>query len=1069
MAKLAQCPGPNELQQLAAGAVPTPRLDALAAHLEACPACLAKVQAIAPNDTLVDCLTKARTLVDGPDAAAIARLIGKLKQLPAAGATVAFACPQCRKTLRTRAEMAGKKSKCPGCGHAVVVPAPAASPATVSLAPTTAGEPAPRAGEEEAWDFLAPSQAADEIGRLGPYRILKVLGRGGMGVVFRAEDPSLKRIVALKAMLPTLAASPSAKKRFLREAQTAASIKHDHIVTIHQVGEDRGAPYLAMEFLHGEPLDARLKRDGALPVAEVLRIGAEMADGLAAAHDAGLIHRDIKPANVWLEDAPARRSAAGATPAPDARRPARVKILDFGLARATDDQANLTQSGAIIGTPAFMAPEQAQGKPVDGRCDLFSLGCVLYAMTTGRPPFKGTDTISTLMSVATDSPAPPQDINPTVPPELSDFILQLLAKNPADRPESAHEAAAALQALQAALDAHGSGGTQLMSRPPVRPSAARRSGRRWLIAGGLAGALAAVLLLAGVVFFLQTPTGTVRIEINDPQIEAVLTKTGAVVKGADKHDITASVGEHGLRIKRGDFTFDTDKFVLHKGETVVLRVEFLQGKVAVTRADGTVLGAAPPPATGGTATAPPTGGTATSWKPTAEQQEYLDFVAKLPAGERTASIVRKLKELNKASEAAPVFEPPTGPPTACRLTDRLTGEVWPLAALPTLRTLDLSAAGVLDLTPLVRLPLTDLKVNLVLDNVRNEAAFKGMATLKTVNGRPAAEFWAERAELRAEIDRMAARQTPLSLGDRVGWFGPLMKKLNPECTAGFTTGIEPAENQMRLYVYEGRTECVAQLGGGKVFDFSPVRGLAADSFAVHGGMLFDLTPLARTRIQRCTIYHVKLVRDLAPLAGLPLIRFTCVGTQVHDLRPLAGMKLTAVGVALSPIADLAVLKGMPLDSVDVDNTAVSDLAPLAGAPLKLLRAHGTRITSIAPLRGMALEGLEISQTPGVGDLSPLRGMPLRTLGAAPRLYFEPDERMFREMKLLVNIVHSPRRSSGRCSPSNARKFRTSWTRRRSCRRRKRPRPWPPSSRSGGCNPRSSRLWTGPSWKRSIRT
>src|ERR1022692_532794 len=178
-----------------------------------------------------------------------------------------------------------------------------------------------------------------------------------MGVVFRAEDPHLQRLVALKAMLPGLAASESAKQRFLREARAAAALKHDHIVSIYQVGEDRGAPFLAMEFLEGEPLDDRLKRQGRVPVPEILRIGREIAEGLEAAHEKGLIHRDIKPANLWLEG-----------------KKRHVKILDFGLARAMGDTTHLTQSGAIIGTPAYMAPEQAEGQVVDYRCDLFSLG-----------------------------------------------------------------------------------------------------------------------------------------------------------------------------------------------------------------------------------------------------------------------------------------------------------------------------------------------------------------------------------------------------------------------------------------------------------------------------------------------------------------------------------------------------------------------------------------------------------------------------------------------------------------------------------------------------------------------
>src|SRR5262249_40032399 len=147
----------------------------------------------------------------------------------------------------------------------------------------------------------APAQSPEELGWLGPYRILEQLGAGGMGIVFRAEDPALQRAVALKTMKPSLAASESARLRFRREAQAAAAIQHDHIVTIHNVGEDRGVPYLAMQLLQGEPLESRLRREGALPAAEVMRIGREVAAGLAAAHQQGLIHRDVKPANIWLE------------------------------------------------------------------------------------------------------------------------------------------------------------------------------------------------------------------------------------------------------------------------------------------------------------------------------------------------------------------------------------------------------------------------------------------------------------------------------------------------------------------------------------------------------------------------------------------------------------------------------------------------------------------------------------------------------------------------------------------------------------------------------------------------
>jgi hypothetical protein len=283
----------------------------------------------------------------------------------------------------------------------------------------------------ELYDFLAPPQAQDELGRMGGYRVLKVLGVGGMGVVFQAEDLKLHRLVALKAMLPALAASRSNHERFLREARAAAAIEHDHIVPIFQVDEDRGVPFIAMPFLRGESLEKRLSRLGILPLQEAVRIARQTAEGLAAAHACNLIHRDIKPANLWLEG-----------------EKGRVKILDFGLARSARGESMLTQQGAILGTPAFMAPEQANARKVDCRCDLFSLGCVLYRTVTGELPFKGADTVSTLIAVSTVQPKPPHHLNRDVPLSLSRFIMQLLAKDPSDRPASAQQVVSTLEQLE---------------------------------------------------------------------------------------------------------------------------------------------------------------------------------------------------------------------------------------------------------------------------------------------------------------------------------------------------------------------------------------------------------------------------------------------------------------------------------------------------------------------------------------------------------------------------------------------------------------------------------------------
>ena len=309
-----------------------------------------------------------------------------------------------------------------------------------------------QAGEEmrDVFAFLTPPQAADEMGRLGGYRILKLLGSGGMGVVLLAEDAQLQRPVALKVMRPGLAANDAARQRFLREARAVASLKHDHIVTIYQVGEDRCVPFLAMEYLEGESLHDRLKRDTTLPLVEVLHLGGAIAEGLAAAHARGLVHRDIKPANIWLEHpnlsltVAAPKESEPRTSGRGAGVRTRVKLLDFGLVRPTGgDDAHLTQTGVILGSPAFMSPEQARGEKVDPRSDLFSLGCVLYRMVTGQLPFKGRDMVSTLLSLANDHPKPPRKLNPQVPPALNNLIQGLLLKNIADRPSSAQVVAKA--------------------------------------------------------------------------------------------------------------------------------------------------------------------------------------------------------------------------------------------------------------------------------------------------------------------------------------------------------------------------------------------------------------------------------------------------------------------------------------------------------------------------------------------------------------------------------------------------------------------------------------------------
>ena len=209
-------------------------------------------------------------------------------------------------------------------------------------------------------------------------------------------------------LTPALASSTVARRRFEREARAAAAVCHEHVVTIHAVDEDAGHPYLVMQYVAGQSLQEKLNRNGALGVKEILRIGMQVASGLAAAHKEGLIHRDIKPANLLLE-----------------KGIERVKITDFGLARAIDD-ASITDSGMILGTPYYMSPEQARGEPVDHRTDLFSLGSVLFALGTGQPPFRAESTVAVLRKVSDDAPRSIRELNPDVPEWLAAIVVQLM-------------------------------------------------------------------------------------------------------------------------------------------------------------------------------------------------------------------------------------------------------------------------------------------------------------------------------------------------------------------------------------------------------------------------------------------------------------------------------------------------------------------------------------------------------------------------------------------------------------------------------------------------------------------
>jgi eukaryotic-like serine/threonine-protein kinase len=364
-------------------------------------------------------------------------------------------------------------------------------------------------------DFLEPSDDPAFLGRLGHFDVTRLIGRGGMGLVFEAHDRYLHREVAIKVLDPQLANDEVSMQRFCREARSAASISHDHVVPVYQVEKmaDGKLPFLVMQLIQGETLEKKIAREGKLPLVEILRIGLQTSAALAAAHSQGVIHRDLKPGNILIDESSGR-----------------VKLTDFGLARCIED-LSITRTGFVAGTPLYMSPEQALGTALDERSDLFSLGAVLYEMSTGKPPFQGATPLAVLKQI-TDRPASPaRTLNPDLPAWLNDLIQQLLAKKPDQRPISAAYVAEELGKRLSAFEpvspvqipaVHTSGACETVMRQH------RRS--RWMAAiGGMA--LGAVVML-GLAFLLPkggtvTPGGPKR-DVGPPALATLEGNAGPI-------------------------------------------------------------------------------------------------------------------------------------------------------------------------------------------------------------------------------------------------------------------------------------------------------------------------------------------------------------------------------------------------------------------------------------------------------------------------------------------------------------------------------------------------------------
>lgn len=405
-------------------------------------------------------------------------------------------------------------------------------------------------------NLLGPTDDDRMIGRLGTYEVVGVIGWGGMGVVLKAFDAALNRYVAIKVLAPHLGSSGAARKRFSREAQAAAAVVHDNVIEIHGVADVDGLPYLVMPYVRGPSLQRRLDCEGPLALVETLRIGIQAASGLAAAHAQGLVHRDVKPANILLADGVER-----------------VKLTDFGLARAADD-ATLTKTGIIAGTPQYMSPEQARGDSVGQRSDLFSLGSVLYAMCTGRAPFRAETCYGVLRRITDEEPRPIREINPDIPEWLCHIIARLMAKQSDERFESAREVADLLEECLAHVQQ-----PTTVPLPHQRIAVSEKSEEKRVLPAErtmsnirrsplfkflIGAAFAFALMFAGILIVLELNKGTltiqcdadnvpVRITQGDKAVEELtVSKTGASVRvAAGRYVVEIEGAADGITVENG--------------------------------------------------------------------------------------------------------------------------------------------------------------------------------------------------------------------------------------------------------------------------------------------------------------------------------------------------------------------------------------------------------------------------------------------------------------------------------------------------------------------------------------
>ena len=764
------------------------------------------------------------------------------------------------------------------------------------------------------------------VQQLGGYKLMKKLGEGGMGAVYLALDPDGQRHVAVKVLPRHLGTNAEFVKRFKREAEAAATLKHPNIIGAFAAGEDLGYHFYVMEYCDGKPLDAILAVEKRLPVPQALSITLQAARGLKYAHDHGIIHRDIKPSNIIM-------TADGT-----------AKILDLGLSKNLEETtvSFKTVTGAVLGTPHYISPEQAQGeKNVDGRTDIYSLGATLYHLVTGQVPFDGATALEILSRHVNTVLPNPQDLREDIPDSAVHVLLRMMTKEPRDRYPDCGQLIADLEEvtsgrtpktamLSAALTTIAPSKKSLA--PKKRPATIRRIAavrrNKTPLFAGIAVAAAAVVVLGVAMSGGGTPAETATRPAPPVKPPVVGKAPEAPAPGFDVATWEKSVAELSPEAQIRAIVARLKE--LNPGYDGAERHESGHGRISRLELSHIALRDLSPLRALPRLTQLDLSGTSvTDLSPLRDLKLIsLSCVGMKGVDLRSLKTLQELKILSLKSSPVKDLAPLEGM------------ELWQL---------NLRGTGVSDLAPVARMKLRELLCDF--DAKRDTDALKLAADLERINETPVDEFW----------KKDKGTGTPVVVSPAPAPEDPArpvierLKQLNPD--------------------FDGQSD--SKVAGGGVVE------LTISALGVT-----DLSPLRTlTALRRLDVsgtwdpaekkeYRSGL-KDLSPLRGLKLESLKLHHTSVADLDPLRGMKLETLDLESSPVRDLAPLKGMPLKSLGVAYTQVRDLSPLEGMPIADLRCSNTNISEFGPLRTMQVRELVADLDPQkhrtlIGDLKSLQ-------------------------------------------------------------------------------------------------